>query len=248
MGHGVKKMMLLCMGTHEDSDGLRESDDGGVAWIGKLAARRGFHTAVVRGVGTRAGVVGWVAGGVSGAGAKDRALDLVAHIEIQRPDEIYGACWSRGVLVMHLAAQILDRLGKKITAVAAMDTVTQRGVPFIGSDGVGRRWPSNVGQVYHAMAAGENGLIFPLRRWKGAQEVWFPGRHGDIGGTPSVLSGQAPVWLAHRIGLDPDEADPEDGSSVARPDALCRRRRKHLRPGDRILQKKQAPLAHSPTR
>lgn len=234
MGQHVKRLLLLCMGTWENSKGLRRSDDGAAVWIGKLAEDQGWRTAIVRGAGTRAGAIGRLLGGVSGSGAKDRAEDLLASLEIVRPDEVYFAGFSRGIITAYLAADELDSLGVEVAAVGLMDSVSQRWVPWIGRDGLGEEWPANVGAVYHAMAADENRLAYPLKRWRGAKSMWFPGKHGQIGGTDSVHPlRDAPVWIARRLGLEPGAPDPGDRAVPARPDLLGKRRSKLLRPGDR---------------
>lgn len=73
--------------------------------------------------------------------------------------------------------------------------------------------PPKVLNIYHAMAANERRLNFPVLQYsphgKGIEQMWFPGAHSDVGGGYPVneraLSNQCYNWMkekAYNLGLD----------------------------------------------
>lgn len=230
----ANRLYLLCPGTYEDANSFSVDDDGAVVWLGKLAVDQGHSFGIVRGVGTRLGVVGRVFGGLSGIGINDRAMDLLAHVEIARPDQIFVAGFSRGCVAAYLTCRELDRLGVDVASVVVLDTVSQRWIPNFGSDGLEERFPANARAVHHAMSMHEPRWHFPLTRWENAMEVWFPGVHGEVGGRESVYPNvrASVAWAAHRLQLDCPYEDPAKHVTPVVPASMHKHRRKKLLQGD----------------
>lgn len=182
----TRSLALCCMGTWEDSKGFSRSDDGAIVEIARRYVSAGGHVALVRGIGTRFGVVGRVVGGAFGLGMGDRVRDLLAHVEVVEPDVIDVFGFSRGAAEAVLTAMALDHLGREVRFLGLFDCVPQRWVPGFGRDGLPDAIPRNVQHCAHAMAMHEPRRTFQVRRFASAGEVWFPGVHGEQGGREAI--------------------------------------------------------------
>ncbi len=167
------------------------------------------------GVGTKAGFIGKVLGGMTGLGGRPRIRD--AHERMERylaegdqTIDIIG--FSRGAaLALHFANDIWEaRVGVSIRFVGLWDVVASFGLP--GND-LNINWhltlPPNVQHCYHAMALDERRGNFSLTRVRvqkdgpaadgRLQEVWFRGVHSDVGGGQCLgLSSIALCWMLRR--------------------------------------------------
>ena len=191
-----------------------------------------------RGVGTRFGVTGRVAGGITGRGGRAR-LGRAMHALLESFDredatiDIVGS--GRGAaLALHFANEVAfyaarDRISLPIRFLGLWDTVPAFDFPDTPA---GREWnldvADTVGHTYHAMALDERRKRFPLRRLdmrqtgagRSLREVWFRGVHCDVAGGDGKpqLSSIALHWMfvnALRFGVPVDP----------RPVARNRRRR-----------------------
>jgi len=217
-----------------------------------------FYT---RGVGTRLGWLGKFAGGVFGAGGRDRVGD--AYWDICRTwhagdPEIAIVGFSRGAALSLDLAHKLHREGIRhpdthaviqarppIQFVGLFDVVGSFGVPGNAINlGHSLSLPPNVVHCCHAMALDERRRTFPVTRIARAHEVWFRGGHGDVGG-----GNQNPArnditlrWMllkAQACGLPIDAARVPDETAID-PNAPILAKatpvpdRRECRPGDRI--------------
>jgi uncharacterized protein (DUF2235 family) len=209
-------------------DGTWNEDEAGEIAAETNVVR--FHEAYtgrkfyLQGVGTRAGFIGKILGGLTGLGGRCRIRDAMEAVEKNfaagdREIDIIG--FSRGAaLALHFANEVNDELnGAAIRFLGVWDTVASFGLP--GND-LNVRWtltlPANVERCYHAMSLDERRGNFPLTRIKAAvmsipfpgviQEVWFRGVHSDVGGGQCVgLSSIALCWMlgnAKKVGLPID--------------------------------------------
>jgi uncharacterized protein (DUF2235 family) len=181
------------------------------------------------GVGSKAGFIGKVLGGLTGAGGRPRVRDAHERMdryfaEGDRTIDIIG--FSRGAaLALHFANAVWeDRKDLPIRFIGLWDVVASFGLP---GNNLNIAWtltlPPNVQKCYHAMALDERRGNFPLTRVHAhddspaadgrLQEVWFRGVHSDVGGGQCLgLGSIALCWMLRRAG--------ESGLPVA-PDRLA---------------------------
>lgn len=144
------------------------------------------------GVGTRTTLAGKIAGGLWGAGERSKVdtAFLCAEDNMKRGDciiDIVG--FSRGAATALDFANRLHKSGYLIRFVGLWDTVAAFGLANLGfffsklTYGHQLVLPdNNIGYCAHAMALDERRPSFVNTRIHGANEVWFRGCHGDIGG------------------------------------------------------------------
>ena len=162
-----------------------------------------------QGVGTKWGLIGKVAGGITGAGGWARVLAAKRHLEENwsgKPIDVIG--FSRGSalaldFVNEIATGVKPKRGAEagqvvqptIRFVGLWDLVASFGIPGnkinLGSQ---LTVPLSVQYCYHALALDERRYTFALTRVKYAEdktrrnghkrahEVWFRGGHSDVGG------------------------------------------------------------------
>ena len=167
------------------------------------------------GVGTRAGFIGKMLGGLTGVGGRPRIRDAHERMEQyfaegDRVIDIIG--FSRGAsLALHFANDIWEeRKELSIRFVGLWDVVASFGLP---GNSLNIAWtltlPPNVQKCYHAMALDERRGNFPLTRVRAPgdgsvgdgrlQEVWFRGVHSDVGGGQCLgLGSIALCWMLRR--------------------------------------------------
>jgi uncharacterized protein (DUF2235 family) len=208
-----------------------------------------------KGVGTRAGKLGRVLGGITGAGGRTRCRNamtaLMANLKAgDRTIDIVG--FSRGAaLALHFANQIFSKplpgfpagSPPPIRFLGLWDCVPSFGVPTnklnVGWD---LRLPDNVGKCYHALALDERRQTFALHRPDARVasadqegrlfEVWFRGVHSDVGGgnRNDGLAALALHWMfaaaaAHGVPLD--DAVVQKSRARANPDAVISERQRY---------------------
>jgi uncharacterized protein (DUF2235 family) len=145
------------------------------------------------GVGTRLGALGLLAGGITGAGGRQRIAEGLARLNGnwaagETTIDIVG--FSRGAaLALHFANQVRKLPSSpQIRFLGLWDTVPSFGVPGNEQNlGWELALPDNVLNCFHALALDECRGNFPVHRLqahpKGTLfEVWFRGVHSDIGG------------------------------------------------------------------
>jgi uncharacterized protein (DUF2235 family) len=199
------------------------------------------------GVGTRFGLLGRVAGGITGAGGLERVQHALDELKanFRRGDSVIDVIgFSRGAaLALHFTNQIQQRAKKMlgldapppVRFLGLWDTVASFGIP--GNDlnplyDLGL--PDHVEKCYHAMALDERRHTFPLQRLEARVadvnqtgrlfEVWFRGVHSDIGGgnKNSGLSSIALQWMytkAKEQGLPLDDNRVAAASGLLKPSA-----------------------------
>jgi uncharacterized protein (DUF2235 family) len=197
---------------NEDEDELNEGKDTNVAKFRDAYAGPRFY---LEGVGTRAGFIGKILGGLTGAGGRIRIDEEIRQLQrnVANGDRIIDIIgFSRGAaLALHFANQVhKDIAGAEIRFLGLWDVVASFGIP--GND-INIGWKlalaDNVSKCYHAMALDERRGAFPLTRVKATsgslppvgklQEVWFRGVHSDVGGGLSIgLSSIALCWMLPR--------------------------------------------------
>jgi uncharacterized protein (DUF2235 family) len=153
-----------------------------------------------KGVGTRHGTLGKIAGGAFGVGGHDRIEDARRDVARRfaagdRDIDIVG--FSRGAaLAVHFANVIGDGVtvnGKKeatqVRFLGVFDIVAAFGIPIdIGLSfnriNLGYRLglATAVKHCYHALALDESRKAFRPTRVREGCEVWFRGVHSDVGG------------------------------------------------------------------
>jgi hypothetical protein len=148
-----------------------------------------------KGIGTRAGALGKVVGGMFGAGGRRRIHEALAHARGAHGEPVDIIGFSRGAA---LALAFANRLAQESSNEGAVpvrflglfDVVGAFGIPFdLGplrfqqvNVGYALTLPPTVQYCFHAMALDERRQTFALTRVDGAHEVWFRGAHSDIGG------------------------------------------------------------------
>lgn len=153
-----------------------------------------------KGVGTKHGTLGKIAGGAFGVGGHDRIEDAKRDLEKQfaagdRDIDIVG--FSRGAaLAVHFANVLGD--GVKFGAfrdvppvrfLGVFDVVAAFGIPIdlgFSFNRINLGYKLGLSKVvkncYHALALDESRKAFRPTRVKGGCEVWFRGVHSDVGG------------------------------------------------------------------
>ncbi|RYD33689.1 MAG: DUF2235 domain-containing protein, partial [Verrucomicrobiaceae bacterium] len=176
----------------------------------------------LEGVGTKFGRTGKVIGGLTGAGGRERILEMLHLCASQmasgdRVVDIVG--FSRGAaLALHFANRLCDGVPvggellrvDEIRFLGLWDTVPAFGIPgaFIDwAQDVNIGWeldlPSRVRRCSHALARHERRQAFnvhrldPRHRHENVFEVWFRGVHSDVGGGNSnhPLNAIALQWM-----------------------------------------------------
>jgi uncharacterized protein (DUF2235 family) len=155
-----------------------------------------------KGVGTKHGMLGKIAGGAFGVGGHDRIEDAKRDMAKQfasgdRAIDIIG--FSRGAaLAVHFANVVGDD-GVKVNGVLEKPLIRFLGVwDVVASFGIPINLPGfnfnriNLGyklglakavqSCYHALALDEARQAFRPTRVRGGCEVWFRGVHSDVGG------------------------------------------------------------------
>jgi uncharacterized protein (DUF2235 family) len=187
------------------------------------------------GVGTKAGFIGKVLGGLTGLGGRPRIREAHERMERyvaegDRTIDIIG--FSRGAaLALHFANEIWEERGNiPIRFVGLWDVVASFGLP---GNRLNIAWtltlPPNVQACYHAMALDERRGNFPLTRILSPedgpmadgrlQEVWFRGVHSDVGGGQCLgLGSIALCWMLRRA---KEKGLPVDDERLARYLACC---------------------------
>lgn len=217
-----------------------EEDEGKDTNVARFCnAYRGECKFYLEGVGTRAGFIGKLLGGVAGIGGRLRIREAMQELkknseEGDRAIDIVG--FSRGAaLALHFANEIDEEMGgAKVRFLGLWDAVASFGLP--GND-LNIAWhltlPANVAKCYHAMALDERRGNFAPTRVKVAgagqsgdgrlEEVWFRGVHSDVGGGASIgLSSIALCWMMRRAmanGVPMDEAELRRFEALRDPDA-----------------------------
>ena len=172
-------------------------------------------TYYLEGVGTKAGFVGKILGGVTGAGGRLRIREMTDALKnsIASGDhdiDIIG--FSRGAaLALHFANTVRKETDDApVRFLGLWDVVASFGLPGNRIDiGWDLTLPDNVQHCFHAMALDERRGNFPLTRIKSAksanpsasrlEEVWFRGVHSDVGGGMSTgLSSISLCWMLSR--------------------------------------------------
>lgn len=196
------------------------------------------------GVGTRLGLAGRIAGGITGAGARTRVKEALAAARKNFRDgdtaiDIIG--FSRGAAIAIEFAYRVFRDGisgvpaPPIRFLGLLDCVPSFGIP-------GNEWDlgwhltnltDNVAKCYHAISLDERRGSFPLNRLSARVghadqegrlfELWFRGVHSDVGGgnKNAGLSDIALYWMfrsAMRSGLVFDQAAVDDARQNEKPD------------------------------
>jgi len=165
-----------------------------------------------KGIGTRFGTVGRLAGGIFGAGGRERVDDAVKAYEADlrngdsSPVDIVG--FSRGAaLGLAFANKVCDK-GHDVRFLGLWDCVPSFGVAAVPINiGWDLDLPDNVRKCFHAMSLDERRIDFKLHRPDATVadanqdgrlfEVWFRGVHSDVGGGNDCpeLSSIALNWM-----------------------------------------------------
>lgn len=224
-------MALYAFDGTWNEDEIGEKHDTNVAKFFNSYQGRKFY---LKGVGTRAGFVGKILGGVAGAGGRFRIREAMEELEKnlargERVVDIIG--FSRGAaLALHFANEIAEEQpGIDVRFLGLWDVVASFGLP--GNDlniGWHLTLPGIVHRCCHAMALDERRGNFQPTRVKAGEgdppvegrleEVWFRGVHSDVGGGMSIgLSSIALCWLMRRA---LDSGLPVDPSELQRFEAL----------------------------
>jgi uncharacterized protein (DUF2235 family) len=177
------------------------------------------------GIGTRFGAVGRIAGGLTGAGGRDRIREAIDVFDANRRNgetviDVIG--FSRGAA---LALEFVNRVcnkGCRVRFLGLWETVPSFGIAAIPLNvGWELDLPDNVHKCYHALALDERRIDFKLHRPDARVddanqegrlfEIWFRGVHSDIGGGNDCpgLSSVTLNWMfghAARHGLPIDPA------------------------------------------
>jgi hypothetical protein len=144
------------------------------------------------GVGTKTTLFGKLAGGLWGAGEGGKVDEAMvcAQSNMKRGDkaiDIVG--YSRGAATALDFANRAHKAGYHIRFMGLWDTVAAFGLAnmgfFFSKLTYGHQLtlpPDNIDYCAHAMALDERRPSFVNTRIHGANEVWFRGCHGDIGG------------------------------------------------------------------
>jgi uncharacterized protein (DUF2235 family) len=185
---------------NRDKPGSEE--DTNVVWFKEAYDGPVFYQ---EGVGTRAGKLGRVVGGITGAGGRTRVRDALnaLRVNLRHGDTTIDiAGFSRGAaLAVHFANQIFSKALPGFPAgsppvirfLGLWDCVPSFGNPTTPVNvGWDLRLPDNVEKCYHALALDERRQTFSLHRLEARVasadqegrlfEVWFRGVHSDVGG------------------------------------------------------------------
>lgn len=153
------------------------------------------------GVGTRFGIAGKLAGGITGAGGHDRIREALVELtkNFMKGDMVVDVVgFSRGAaLAVDFANEVAKQSGLPGPSPAAVrflgvwDIVGSFDIPGDPIDiGFNFKTPPTAKTVVHCMALDERRVFFPLTRMSGTGtneagrvlELWFRGVHSDVGG------------------------------------------------------------------
>ncbi len=215
----------------------------------------GDGTHYEKGVGTRAGKLGRVIGGITGAGGRTRIenASTALRANLKAGDttiDIVG--FSRGAaLAVHFANRIFAKPWPGFAAgsppairfLGLWDCVPSFGLPTNSKNiGWDLRLPDNVEKCYHALALDERRKTFDLHRLEARVmsahqegrlfEVWFRGVHSDVGGgnRNAGLSAIALNWMfasAARQGLPLKDAVIQKNRARINPDAAISEKQRY---------------------
>ena len=174
----------------------------------------------IDGVGTRHGLAGRIAGGIFGAGGRERVEEALERVERKfkegdRDIDVVG--FSRGAAIaLHFVNKLADKgirvNGKKIAPrvrfLGLWDVVAAFGIPIdigpFGFQDMNLGWhltlPATVDRCFHALALDERRQAFRATRVERAYEVWFRGVHSDVGGgnENDALSNITLAWMLRK--------------------------------------------------
>ena len=192
-------MALYAFDGTWNSDKPETAKDTNVVWFYNA------HTGPKRywsGVGTRFGILGKLAGGISGAGGHDRIREGLDELKknFAAGDTVVDIVgFSRGAAIaVDFANEVAEEEGlpngpAKVRFLGIWDIVGSFDVP--GGDvniGFDLKTPPSAAHAVHCMALDERRLMFPLTRMGGSRndppeqgrliELWFRGVHSDVGG------------------------------------------------------------------
>ncbi len=204
----------------------------------------GGNNFYVEGVGTRFSVLGFLLGGLLGAGGHERINEGLEKLEANfgNGDDVIDIIgFSRGsALALEFANEIHDngvngQAAPPIRFLGLWDTVASFGMPGNNINlGYELTVPKNVQVCRHAMALDERRFSFPLTRVTqdkfsqrnpiDIEEVWFRGYHSDVGGgnDNEGLSNIPLYWMYRRAqdaGLAFDAASVEAAKNGRVPQA-----------------------------
>jgi uncharacterized protein (DUF2235 family) len=170
------------------------------------------EVAYFSGPGTRMGWLGRIAGGLTGAGGHHRVREALKAVErnIDNGDSVIDVIgFSRGAA---LALDFANSLPAcvRVRFLGMWDTVPSFGLPGSSFDiGWKLDLPLAADHCFHGMALDETRYNYPLHRLapnRRLSQVWFRGRHSDVGGGNGNvgLSSITLDWMfeaAHLCGL-----------------------------------------------
>src|SRR5258707_7750526 len=196
-------MALYAFDGTWNSDKPDTANDTNVVWF------RDAYTGPKRywtGVGTRFGVVGKLAGGITGAGGHERIEEGLKELaaNFAKGDTVVDVVgFSRGAAIaVDFANEVAKQTGLPGPSPAAVrflgiwDVVGSFDLPGDDIDiGFDFKTPPSTAHCVHCMALDERRLFFPLTRLSGSRgddqgralEVWFRGVHSDVGGGDVAL-------------------------------------------------------------
>ena len=179
-----------------------------------------------KGVGTRLGAIGRMAGGVLGMGGRTRVARMIKNLEKNwdgGDKEIDVVGFSRGsALAVHFVNKISEKgidveegnVKPEIRFLGIWDLVASFGLSFdtfIDFQSINLGWditsvPDTVKNCFHAMALHERRETFNVTRLNAehdkanVEELWFRGVHSDIGGGNQNLkrSNIALQWMLEK--------------------------------------------------
>jgi len=196
-------MALYAFDGTWNSDQPSSEKDTNVAWFYSA------YTGTKRywsGVGTRFGLLGRLAGGITGAGGHQRIREGLVELtkNFMAGDttvDIVG--FSRGAAIaVDFANEVSRHTGlpgpvpPEVRFLGVWDIVASFDIPGDSIDiGFDFKTPPNAKRCIHCMALDERRLLFPLTRLSGTGakeesrllELWFRGVHSDVGGGDTAL-------------------------------------------------------------
>src|SRR5258707_5644381 len=191
-------MALYAFDGTWNSDKPDTANDTNVVWF------RDAYTGPKRywtGVGTRFGVVGKLAGGITGAGGHERIEEGLKELaaNFAKGDTVVDVVgFSRGAAIaVDFANEVAKQTGlpgptpPAVRFLGVWDVVASFDVP--GGDiniGFDFKTPPTAQRIIHCMALDERRIFFPQTRMSGTGsneegrllELWFRGVHSDVGG------------------------------------------------------------------
>ena len=196
-------------------DGTWSSDDNPQEDTNVVRFRDAYNSGKVvyfSGPGTRLGLLGRIAGGLTGAGGHRRVREALKILQanIANGDSIIDVVgFSRGAALALDFANLIPAC-VRVRFLGLFDTVPSFGVPGNSIDlGWKLNLPVWVDHCFHAMALDETRYNFPLHRQAPnphLTQVWFRGMHSDVGGgnRNEGLSSIPLNWMfeaAHKCGI-----------------------------------------------